>query len=256
MPELPEAETIVRTLAPHVEGRRIVGLRFHAVRARMGEIPPVEGRVVRRVSRYGKQVLLELDDGALLIQLRMTGALVWNGAPGPYTRAVLELENGAVCFNDIRQFGSIRWLSAPPRNLGPDPLEIPLEAFVRRLEAHRGRIKPLLLDQRFVRGLGNIYVDEILFRAGIHPRARVSRLSRERAARLHRSMEVVLRLAIDRGGSSISDYVDAEGRRGSFQELHQAYGRAGAPCFACGRAIRRIVVGQRGTHYCPKCQRP
>lgn len=255
MPELPEAETIVRTLAPHVVGRRILEVLFCASRAKAGDMPALGGRVVRDLRRYGKQIVFLLDDGALLIQLRMTGSLLWGAKPGPYTRAILVFDNGTVCFNDIRQFGSVRWMDTPPENLGPDPFEIGCDEFIRRMKARRGRIKPLLLDQRFVRGLGNIYVDEILFRAGIAPLALTSRISARRAQRLHESMLAVLRLAIEKGGSSISDYVDADNRRGSFQESHQVYGRKGEPCASCGFAIRRIVVAQRGTHYCPKCQR-
>jgi formamidopyrimidine-DNA glycosylase len=255
VPELPEAETIVRTLTPHLVGHRILEIRFLGTRAKAGDIPVLEGRMVRGVSRYGKQVLLILDDGLLAVELRMTGALIWGGEPGPYTRALLILDNGTVCFNDTRQFGSIRWLAGLPSHLGPDPFEIGLEDFVRRLRAHRGRIKPLLLNQRFVRGLGNIYVDEILFQAGIHPLARASRLTKARASALHESMLEILRTAIEKRGSSISDYVDADNLRGSFQESHRVYGRKGEPCSLCNSPVRRTVVGQRGTHYCPKCQR-
>ena len=255
MPELPEAETIIRTLAPYVEGRKIVELRFCAKRAKAGDVPACEGRAVRKLTRYGKQILLVVDDGWLLVDLRMTGSLIWGGEPGSYTRALLVLDNGTVCFNDIRQFGSIRWLPKAPEHLGPDPFEISAEEFLARLKARRGRMKARLLDQRFVRGLGNIYVDEILFRAGIHPQAQTSRLTAPRVMRLHQAMLDTLQLAIASGGSSISDYVDANNQRGSFQKLHQVYGREGMPCSACGSPIRRIVLAQRGTHYCPKCQR-
>ena len=255
MPELPEAETIIRTLAPRLVGRRIVEIKFRAPRARGGEIPLLEGRSIQGLKRYGKQIMLILDEGLLIVELRMTGALIWGAEPGPYTRALLVLDNGTVCFNDIRQFGSIRWLAATPSHLGPDPFDIGINEFIERLRARRGHVKPLLLNQRFVRGLGNIYVDEILFRAGIHPLARASRLTKLRVAALHKSMLDILHAAIEKKGSSISDYVDADNQRGSFQESHLVYGRKGMPCGSCGAAIRRIVVGQRGTHYCPKCQR-
>ncbi len=256
MPELPEAETIARTLAPHLEGRRIVEARFFSTRVHRGSPPQLAGRKVRRVGRYGKQVLLELDKGVLIFRLGMTGALLWRGSPGPYTRALLTLDKGAMCFDDIRQFGSMCWLERAPDELGPDPLEISEEAFGQRLRRRRSQIKRLLLDQHFLRGIGNIYADEMLFRARIHPKARASRLSAERARRLHRAMVEVLTLAIEKAGSSISDYVDAEGRSGSFQLLHQVYGKQGRPCPACGAPIRKTLVAQRGTHYCPKCQRP
>ena len=255
MPELPEAETIVRTLAPHIEGRSIQELRFLGPRAGQGAIPPLAGRRVRRVRRYGKQVLLELDSGLLAIELRMTGSLRWRGVTGPYTRAVLRLDRGWICFDDIRQFGSIRWLGAPPDELGPDPLEINQNEFLERVRGRQAQVKRLLLDQRFLRGIGNIYADEILFQAGIHPCTPASRLTAERARRLHQAMADVLGRAIAAGGSSISDYVDANGRPGEFQNSHQVYGRLSRPCPRCGRSVRRIVVAQRGTHYCPACQK-
>ena len=255
MPELPEAETIARTLAPHLEGRRIVEARFFSTRVHRGPAPQLAGRRILRVRRHGKQVLFELDQGVLIFRLGMTGALLWRGSPGPYTRALLTVDNGVVCFDDIRQFGSMGWLERAPDELGPDPFEISGEAFGQRLRRRRSQIKRLLLDQHFLRGLGNIYTDEVLFRARIHPKAHASRLSAERVRRLHRAMAEVLTLAIEEGGSSISDYVDAEGRSGSFQLLHQVYGKQGQPCPVCGGPIRKMLVAQRGTHYCPKCQR-
>jgi formamidopyrimidine-DNA glycosylase len=138
---------------------------------------------------------------------------------------------------------------------GPDALKIGFEEFYARLKQHRGHVKPLLLNQSFLSGIGNIYADELLFRAGIHPRALASRISKNRAEHLHKNLLEVLELAIQHRGSSISDYVDGAGQRGRFQQLHCVYGRAGEPCTRCGSAIRRIVLGQRGTHYCPRCQR-
>jgi formamidopyrimidine-DNA glycosylase len=156
-------------------------------------------------------------------------------------------------------FGKLEWhAQLPPRiaRLGPEPLEISPADFLARLRARRSFLKPLLLNQTFLRGLGNIYVDEALFRARIHPRATASRLSRPRALSLHQAIVDVLTLAIHHRGSSISDYVDADGRPGSFQLLHQVYGKEGQPCPVCASPIRRILVAQRGTHYCPRCQRP
>lgn len=255
MPELPEAETIARSLGRHIEGRRVRKVEFFTERVRGGPIPELAGRTARRVRRYGKQVVIELDEGLLAIQLRMTGLLRWRIQPGPYTRARIVFDHGAVCFDDIRQFGSIHWLPTPPAGLGPDPLEISPEEFRSRLRRRRAQIKRLLLDQRFLRGLGNIYADEVLFAAGIHPRAVASRLGAARAGRLHRAMVEVLTLAIEKGGSSVSDYVNADGRPGQFQFFHRVYGREGHPCPFCSTPIRKIVVAQRGTHYCPRCQR-
>ena len=254
MPELPEVETIVRGIAPRLAGQRILSAAFPGKRVVRGPAPALAGKLVRAIRRHGKFILFEFEDGVLAIHLGMTGKLVFDGARTAYTRAVFELSGGALFFEDVRQFGHLAWRSDSPP-LGPDPLEIGADEFWRELHARARRIKPLLLDQQFLRGMGNIYVDEALFRAGIHPRAVAARLSRPRVLLLHEAMRDVLGLAIAKGGSSISDYVDAEGRKGSFQLLHQVYGKEGEPCPNCGRPIRRIVVGQRGTHYCGKCQR-
>lgn len=255
MPELPEAETIARSLAPLVEGRRILNAEFPGRRALRGAMPELAGRLIERVGRHGKRILLTLDDGALLVSLGMTGALLADAAPGAYTRAVLTLEGRVLLFDDIRQFGNIRYLAGGDDSLGPDPLEIPLDDFLARLRQRRTRIKPLLLDQSFLRGIGNIYADEALHRAGIHPRRPGASLSRARAGRLHAAIVELLREAIAHRGSSVSDYVDASGERGGFQLLHRVYRKQGQPCPVCGTAIRRIVLAQRGTHFCPVCQR-
>ncbi len=139
--------------------------------------------------------------------------------------------------------------------LGPEPLEIPFEDFAARVKCHRTRMKSLLLNQTFVRGVGNIYADEALFRAGIHPLALSHRLRADRVRRLYDAMVEVLQEAIAAGGSSISDYVDAEGRKGFFQISHRVYQRTGEPCVVCGTPIRRVVVAQRSSHFCPRCQR-
>lgn len=255
MPELPEAESIARSLAPHLTGRRIEQCRFLAPRALRGEPFDLSGRTITGARRYGKQVLLELDRGVLVVRLGMTGALLLDRQPGPYTRALLQLDGGTLCFDDIRQFGWLEWLEAPPEKLGPDPLELDFGGFLARLRSRRGRVKPLLLNQSFLRGVGNIYADESLFHAGIHPLTEVRRLGPRHALRLWTALRQVLGEAIARGGSSISNYVDGGGHRGRFQEMHMVYGREGEPCKRCGHPIRRIVVAQRGTHYCAQCQK-
>ena len=262
MPELPEVETVVRTLAPRLKGRRILEARFsshHVVRQKFALLRQrVRDQQVKSIRRHGKFIVLELDRGFLTIHLGMTGKLLLDREPGPYARAVFTLDQGLLVYDDIRHFGRIEWsaeLLERAEALGPDALEIELDEFLQRLRARRSRVKPLLLNQRFLRGMGNIYTDEALFEARIHPRAIASSLSRERVARLHRAMVDILSMAIRLKGSSISDYVDADGEKGSFQLQHQVYGRAGEPCAICGTPIRRIVVGQRGTYYCPKCQR-
>jgi formamidopyrimidine-DNA glycosylase len=262
VPELPEVETVVRTLAPKLTGRRIVDAQFfshHVVRQKFSALRRrVRNQLVKSVRRHGKFIVLELDQGVLSIHLGMTGKLLLDAEPGPYARAIFELDHGLLVYDDVRHFGRIEWsegLLKRAEALGPDALDIALEDFLRRLKTRHARIKPLLLNQAFLRGMGNIYTDEALFEARIHPRAIASSLSKERATRLHRAMLDILATAIRLKGSSISDYVDADGQKGSFQLQHQVYGRAGHPCATCGTAIRRIVVGQRGTHYCPRCQR-
>jgi len=262
VPELPEVETVVRTLAPKLTGRRILDATFssrHVVRQKFPALRKrVRGQLVRSVERHGKFIVLTLDEGVLVVHLGMTGKLLLDAEPGPYARAVFELDQGLLVYDDIRHFGRIEWSAQLPARaaaLGPDALSISFEDFRKLLKTRRSAIKPLLLNQRFLRGMGNIYTDEALFEARIHPRTIAASLSKERAGRLHRAMVDILTTAIRLKGSSISDYVDADGQRGSFQQQHQVYGHAGDPCPTCGTPIRRIVVGQRGTHYCPKCQR-
>jgi formamidopyrimidine-DNA glycosylase len=262
VPELPEVETVVRTLAPKLPGRRIVDARFssrHVVRQPFPALRKrVRGQLVHSVERHGKFIVLTLDRGVLVIHLGMTGKLLLDREPGPYARAVFELDRGLLVYDDVRHFGRIEWSAELPEraaSLGPDALTISLEDFRKLLKTRRAGIKSLLMNQRFLRGMGNIYTDEALFEARIHPRAIAAGLNKDRAARLHTAMVDILNTAIRLKGSSISDYVDADGQRGSFQQQHQVYGHAGDPCPTCGTPIRRIVVGQRGTHYCPKCQR-
>ena len=263
MPELPEVETVVRSLARALQGRRIESATFSSRFVTPGDrnalAARLAGRTIRQVRRHGKFIVLELDAGVLIIHLGMTGKLLLDGTPTAYARAIFHLDRGELIYDDPRQFGRIEWSSELPvrvARLGPDPLLISFDAFWLALKARRGALKPLLLNQRFLRGLGNIYADESLHIARLHPKAIASRLGRARAMRLYQAIQDVLRLAIRHRGSSISDYVDASGERGTFQQLHRVYGREGQPCPECGTPIRRIVIAQRGTHYCPRCQRP
>jgi len=189
----------------------------------------------------------------------MTGRLLLGGAAGKHTHAIFTFDRGRLLYDDSRQFGCIEFSEAFPARvarLGPEPLEIPFEEFAARLKRHKTRIKALLLNQAFLRGVGNIYADEALFRAGIHPMAVASRLRLARVRRLFDGMVTVLTEAIAAGGSSISDYIDAEGRKGFFQFSHRVYQRTGEPCVNCGTAIRKVLVAQRSSHFCPKCQKP
>jgi formamidopyrimidine-DNA glycosylase len=259
VPELPEVETVVRSLEPHLPGRRIVSARFTSRFVTPGDrkklAARLAGRTIQGIRRRGKFILIALDSGVLSVHLGMTGKLLLDAKTTPHTHGVFELDQGVLLYDDPRQFGRVEWDAKRAASLGPEPLEISLEEFRDRLRGRKTRIKSLLLNQRFLAGLGNIYVDESLFMAGVHPLAMASRLNAARTARLHAAIRHVLSQAIQRGGSSISDYVDAAGQRGWFQLEHRVYGREGEPCVNCGTPIKKTVVAQRGTHYCPTCQK-
>ena len=261
MPELPEVETVIRSVAPHVLGQAIKHAEVFSSRVTRGGLAQtaaaLRGTVITNVRRRGKQIFFDLDRGVLYIHLGMTGKLLWGGPRSKYTRAILYLENGILFYDDVRQFGRVEYFAQMPESLdrvGPDALGIDVDEFYNRLRRRSGSVKPLLLNQAFICGIGNIYADEALFAARIHPRTPAQRISKNRAGELHVRILQILRTAIDHRGSSISDYVDTAGRRGSFQHLHCVYGREGEPCPRCGTPIRRIVLDQRGTHYCPRCQ--
>ncbi len=263
MPELPEVETVARSIAPLV-GRRIVGAEFRCLRVLRGGDPDamaarLEGRRIQRIQRYGKFILIAIEGGGyLIVHLGMTGRLLLGGQPGKHTHAILTLDSGVLLYDDSRQFGRFQFSEGFPERiarLGPEPLEISFPDFALALKRRKTRIKALLLNQDFLRGIGNIYADEALFRAGIHPTALAYRLRGDRPRKLYDAIGAVLREAIAAGGSSISDYVDAQGRKGFFQVQHRVYQREGQPCLNCGKAIRRILVAQRSSHYCPACQK-
>ncbi|MBZ5623990.1 MAG: bifunctional DNA-formamidopyrimidine glycosylase/DNA-(apurinic or apyrimidinic site) lyase [Acidobacteriia bacterium] len=263
MPELPEVETVARSIAPLV-GRRILAAEFRCLRVLRGGDPDrmaarIQGRRIAAVKRYGKFILLSLQGGGyLLIHLGMTGRLLLGGPSGKHTHAVLTLDRGVLLYDDSRQFGCLEFSEEFPERvakLGPEPLEVPYRDFASALRRRKTRIKALLLNQAFVRGIGNIYADEALFRAGIHPLAMASRLRGERPRRLFDAIVAVLTEAIAAGGSSISDYVDAQGRKGFFQLSHRVYQRTGEPCVTCHTPIHRVLVSQRSSHFCPKCQK-
>ncbi len=264
MPELPEVETIARSLGPRLRGRRIVSAEFRQSRLVLRGDPDatsagLAGRKVKSVKRHGKFIELELDGGrSFVVHLGMTGKLLLNGIAGKHTHAILTLDRGVLLYDDSRQFGKLELSTGLPARvakLGPEPLEVTLEEFSARLSVRRTKMKALLLNQQFLRGIGNIYADEALFRAGIHPLAIAARLSPERVKKLHAAIRQVLREAIAAGGSSVSDYVDVDGRQGSFQVRHNVYQKTGEPCPHCGGRIRRILVTQRGSHFCARCQK-
>jgi len=270
MPELPEVESIVRGLRSSLVGRTVtaVEIRWPGVVDRPtpdGLVSGLTGRRVTGVSRRAKYILIALGDRHLLVHLRMAGRLLMchnramEAVQDPYVRATFDLDDGSVLlFRDVRKFGRLYLVSDPAEvveALGPEPLAdgFTPEA-LRACLAHRRQIKPLLLDQHVLAGLGNIYVDESLWEARLHPLRRANTLSEDDVARLFAAVRAVLTRAIENGGTTLRDYRDCEGEVGQHQYELAVYGRAGEPCPRCGNAIERIVVGQRGTHLCTTCQ--
>ena len=270
MPELPEVETVRRGLAAAVSGRRIISVEIHERRLRRpiaaDFATTLAGRRIERVRRRAKYLLLDLDDGAIwLVHLGMTGTLVVLPAAEPrrtHTHVVALLDDGRTLrFHDPRRFGLMR---VAPANelfelvaLGPEPLGPAFSAPFLHEVARRQRraVKSLLMDQQIVAGLGNIYVNEILFGAGVRPSRRTSRVTRADAERIVAETGRVLSEAITLRGSSISDYRDERGEPGAFQHSFRVYDRAGRPCYRCDGVIRRRVIVGRSSFFCPGCQR-
>lgn len=276
MPELPEVETVVRSLRTMLPGRSILSVRlgktdFMDDPVALSDFLP--GRRIESVERIGKFIRMRLGATGsarnpderlnLIVHLGMTGRLIVHAAEAPvaaHTHGFFELDDGReLRYTDIRRFGQILLVAdsklAPfHERLGAEPLEVSLDEFTRRLAGRRARIKALLLDQRVFRGIGNIYADESLWRAQIHPARLAAGLTKQDMARLRRAIQDVLKAAIRMHGSSISDFVDAEGAPGSYQQRHRVYGRMGKACTRCGTAIRRAIVAGRSSHFCPRCQ--
>lgn len=274
MPELPEVETVVRGLRAILPGRRILNVRLGKTdfiddpAALESQLP---GSRIVAVRRHGKFILVELEsangqkhESSFLIHLGMTGQIVTcppEVPVAPHTHVFLALDDGReLRYTDIRRFGRMAMLANSAHEsvlgkLGLDPLEMSEEAFRTKIRSRRAHIKALLLDQRVLRGMGNIYTDESLWRARIHPRRLGANLDEREIHALYGVVRRVLNEAIRLGGSSISDYVDAEGQRGEFQIRHRAYGREGKKCSRCGTLIRRIIVAGRSSYFCPACQR-
>lgn len=276
MPELPEVETISRALreggyrgsaeyqAGPLLGRTVIQAHVLWDRTITEPSPTVfrdriKGQRFEAIGRRGKYLVFQLSEDTLLIHLRMSGDLIVEPTKEPYAlhhRVVLDLDQDErLAFNDTRKFGRI-WLLSDPETvlsvLGPEPLssEFTPKLFFQQLQRHRRKLKPLLLDQSFLAGLGNIYTDEALFKAGLHPQTISNVLTFDQAERLWGAIRAVLQKGIQRHGASI-DWVY---RGGDFQNEFQVYRRTGQACNACGTPIARITVGQRGTHYCPRCQ--
>jgi len=274
MPELPEVETIVRGLDPILRGRQISGYQLFSRKAwRQPDFTCLENlchKIVQRVWRRGKFILLSPTWGPTLIfHLKMTGRLVWVPRTTPHPKHlvfILNFRNSReeLRFIDTRKFG---YISCRPTEevisgeapelagLGPEPLEIDLEQLQTILKGRKGRIKSLLLNQQVIAGIGNIYADEILFRAGIHPLRPAHTLEPEKVQLLWQTMRDILQEAIKKRGTSFRDYRDAANRAGNYQQLLQVYGREGKPCPHCGQPLQRRRIGGRSAHFCPRCQK-
>lgn len=270
MPELPEVETTRRGVAPHVVGRRIARLAVYDSRLRW-PVPSdlgrrLIGRTVDGVDRRSKYLLFRLGTDTLLVHLGMTGSLrVFREAPArrPHDHVDIVLDDGTVLrYNDPRRFGALLWVPAPAEahpllaSLGPEPFDAAFDAdyLWRGTRTRTAAIKLALMDNGLVVGVGNIYANESLFRAGIRPTRPARRVSRARLASLVDAVRAVLAEAIAKGGSTLRDYVDARGEPGYFQLDYFVYGRDGEPCRVCGTPIRMRRIGARASFYCPRCQ--
>lgn len=266
MPELPEVETIVRDLAPTLRGRRIAAVWIgwpRAVDPRGRPAETIVGETILDVRRLGKFIVLQLSGGRhATIHLRMTGRLILDPLDNlPHARLIFTFIGGSrLVLSDARKFGRLRIVDGDlgaALAQGADPFDKSLtaQALAKMLKGRRTPIKVWLTNQRYLAGIGNIYACESLYEAGIRPTKRAGRLTSMQRDRLLHRMRRVLRNAIRNRGSSVDDYLDAEGKPGGFQNLLAVYGRSGLPCRRCGTPIRRIVQAQRGTFFCPVCQR-
>ena len=292
MPELPEVETIRRALVKPLEGRRIASAELRLPRLLLGFpaadfAAKLKGQTIRRVIRRGKYLVLELSKDSLIVHLGMTGQLTHaekhaeenprflrtvTGLQKPegahpidkHTHLILRLAgDGRLMFRDPRTFGKLvlvpgrSWTEHPRlRKLGPEPLEMKVSEVAKTFPTRSIRpVKALLLDQEFLAGVGNIYADEALFLAGIHPRRKVKALKPAERSKLLEAVKTVLRKGIKHQGTTFSDYRKPDGGKGDNYERLMAYGRGGRPCRVCGETLRKTVVAQRGTVYCPDCQK-
>lgn len=270
MPELPEVETIRRDLEPALRGARIDDVRIAAGAEGILRAPPtgafeaaLRGQRIESIERRGKFLIFRLERaGALIVHLGMTGALLLRRAgdpPDPYTRVVFALEDGReLRFSDLRKFGNL-WVASDPAEvvgkLGPEPLEGLTGGRLREIFARRSApVKAVLLDQQAIAGIGNIYADESLFRAGINPLRPANSLRRAELDRLAAAIPETLEEAMGHRGSSYRDYRDTQGREGTHQFYVRVFRRTGQPCFVCGTPIARVKLAGRGTHFCPNCQ--
>ena len=284
MPELPEVETIARGLQQKVSGDVIesvwLGSKPQTMKSRPAEIAAtLEHARINQVRRIGKHIVFDLERNGVpaaartrrrikargpraqwIVHLGMTGRMLVcepSAELAKHTHAIVTLASGReLRFVDPRRFGRLSVASQGDFEAGgSEPLEVEKDRFVALFRGRKTPIKSALLNQKLLRGVGNIYADESLFRAGLRPRRRVSTITRARLEKLYESMQEVLKEAIALGGSSISNYVDADGEEGVFQLQHRVYGRAGEACLVCKTPIKRVVIAGRSSHYCPKCQK-
>ena len=271
MPELPEVETTLRGIAPIAVGRRVAAMHVYDRRLRWAvpdALPKmVAGRTIDALTRRSKYLLFRFSEDTLLVHFGMTGSLRACANPPsrrPHDHVDIVLDSGVTLrYHDPRRFGAMLWLPPPAMahpllaKLGPEPFDPSCDAAYlwRATRSRSVAVKLALMDSRLIVGVGNIYANESLFRAGIRPTTPVNRVSKPRFERLVREMRTTLAEAIAEGGSTLRDYVDSNGEPGYFQHQHLVYGRRGLPCRVCGSAIRQIRQGARPTSYCPRCQR-
>jgi formamidopyrimidine-DNA glycosylase len=283
MPELPEVETVARGLNRRIAGDVIdsvwLGEKPEPLKSSVAEIASVlEHHRIVQVRRVGKHIVFDLQrsrrnssrkaaaiDGQWIVHLGMTGRLLIASPEmetAKHTHAVLKLASGReLRFVDPRRFGRLAVVRIEPKSSagfaapGDEPLQLLIGPFMALFRKRKTPIKSALLNQKLLSGVGNIYADESLFRAGIRPRRRAASLTRAELQRLHIALKAVLREAIKLGGSSVNDYVDAEGQEGFFQLRHRVYGREGEPCLVCGTTIKRVIIAGRSSHYCSRCQK-
>lgn len=269
MPELPEVETVVRAIRPKIQNRTIIDYTNDWPRRVTTHDPAalrdqIVGQRVEHIFRRAKFIVVELTYDYLILHLRMSGHLSVVSAdapPDPYVHDIFSLDNGdELRFRDVRKFGTVGLYSSLDTldaKLGPEPLA---DAFTpdvlrERVGKRKSKLKPLLLDQKFVAGIGNIYADEALFTAGIDPRRTADTLTDDDIIRLHAAIRHVLQLGIEREGASIDTYVKPDGEKGEMQNAVLVFRRTGSPCYTCGTPIERIKLAQRSTHFCPNCQK-
>ncbi len=264
MPELPEVEIVVREINPELSGQNIINIEILWERTfRNRSISELAGQQIKNVGRQGKYIIIELSKTYLLIHLRMTGQLLFSldGLDKKHVRMIFTLGNGKkLYFRDVRKFGRIDHVDDPQtvlENTGIDALdELNTEKYFAGLMKNRKmNIKAFLLAQKYISGVGNIYADECLFRARIHPESVTAKIPKKKISQLYKEINFVLNFAIDHMGSTISDYRDAFGESGDAQNFFQVYQRTGLPCFHCGKEIKKSKTAGRGTHFCLKCQK-